>query len=97
MYQFARGIADRFADARQPDVRKCRHTPTCWRFRPDTGTISRMLAKAGYYTAYKGKWHLDREFDTDTPSRLFTSEMDTYGFSDFAWPGDVLAHSLGRL
>lgn len=58
-------------------------------------TVGHMLRKAGYYTAYKGKWHLDREFDTDTPSRLFTSEMDTYGFSDFAWPGDVLAHSLG--
>lgn len=58
-------------------------------------TIGHMLRRAGYYTAYKGKWHLDREFDTDAPSRLFAKEMDAYGFSDFAWPGDVLAHSLG--
>ncbi|CAB3736038.1 sulfatase-like hydrolase/transferase [Achromobacter piechaudii] len=58
-------------------------------------TIGHMLRKAGYYSAYKGKWHLNREFDTDTPSRLFTTEMDAYGFSDFNWPGDVLAHSLG--
>ena len=27
-------------------------------------TIGHMLRKAGYYTAYKGKWHLSREFDT---------------------------------
>ena len=58
-------------------------------------TIGHLLRQAGYYTAYKGKWHLDREFDTDAPSRLFAKEMDAYGFSDFAWPGDVLAHSLG--
>lgn len=58
-------------------------------------TIGHMLRQAGYHTAYKGKWHLDREFDTAAPSRLFTQEMDAYGFSDFVWPGDGLAHSLG--
>ena len=58
-------------------------------------TIGHLLRKAGYYTAYKGKWHLNHEFDSDTPSKLFTTEMDAYGFSDFVWPGDVLAHTLG--
>ena len=62
---------------------------------PEVPTIGHMLRKAGYYTAYKGKWHLNREFDTDEPSRLFTKEMDAYGFSDFVWPGDVLVHTLG--
>ncbi|SIR93211.1 arylsulfatase [Aquipseudomonas alcaligenes] len=61
----------------------------------DTPTIGHMLRKQGYYTAYKGKWHLNRTFDTETPERLFTQEMDAYGFSDFVWPGDVLAHTLG--
>lgn len=61
----------------------------------DVPTIGHMLRKAGYYTAYKGKWHLNRDFDTDEPSRLFTKEMDAYGFSDFVWPGDVLVHTLG--
>lgn len=61
----------------------------------DIPTIGHMLRKAGYYTAYKGKWHLDREFDTDSPGKLFTKEMDAYGFSDFVWPGDVLVHTLG--
>lgn len=62
---------------------------------PHTPTIGTLLRRQGYYTAYKGKWHLNRAFDTDTPSRLFTAEMEEYGFADFVWPGDVLAHSLG--
>jgi arylsulfatase len=61
----------------------------------DVPTIGHMLRKAGYYTAYKGKWHLNRDFDTDLPDRLFTKEMEAYGFSDFVWPGDVLTHTLG--
>ncbi|MFB2864041.1 sulfatase-like hydrolase/transferase [Aeromonas sp. MdU4] len=58
-------------------------------------TVGTLLRQQGYYTAYKGKWHLNRDFDTDTPSRLFSAEMEAYGFADFVWPGDVLAHSLG--
>lgn len=62
---------------------------------PQLPTVGHMLRGAGYYTAYKGKWHLDAAFDTEEPSHLFTREMDAYGFSDFAWPGDGLAHTLG--
>ncbi len=58
-------------------------------------TLGHMLRKAGYYTAYKGKWHLNREFESTDADRLFTTEMDAHGFSDYAWPGDVLAHELG--
>lgn len=58
-------------------------------------TVGHMLRKAGYYTAYKGKWHLNRAFDDNDGNRLFTREMEEYGFADFAWPGDVLAHGLG--
>lgn len=61
----------------------------------DVPTIGHMLRKAGYYTAYKGKWHLNSDFDSERPERLFTKEMDAYGFSDFIWPGDVLTHTLG--
>jgi len=61
----------------------------------DVPTIGHMLRKAGYYTAYKGKWHLNRDFDAEEPGHLFTKEMDAYGFSDFVWPGDVLVHTLG--
>lgn len=62
---------------------------------PDVPTVGHMLRKAGYYTAYKGKWHLNREFDREEPDRLFTKEMEAYGFADFVWPGDVLAHTQG--
>jgi arylsulfatase A-like enzyme len=59
-------------------------------------TIGHMLRKAGYHTAYKGKWHLDAAFDGhDGPARLFTKEMDAYGFSDFGVPIDALAHAHG--
>jgi len=58
-------------------------------------TIGHMLRKAGYHTAYKGKWHLDAAFDGQAPQRLFTREMDAYGFSDFGLPIDALAHAHG--
>ena len=58
-------------------------------------TIGHMLRKAGYYTAYKGKWHLTREFDSHEPKQLFTDEMDAYGFADYASPGDLVGHDLG--
>ncbi|ACF00723.1 sulfatase [Rhodopseudomonas palustris TIE-1] len=58
-------------------------------------TVGHMLRKAGYYTAYKGKWHLNRKFDTQETDRLFTKEMDDYGFSDYFSPGDIIGHTLG--
>ena len=58
-------------------------------------TIGHMLRKAGYYTAYKGKWHLNRKFDNEEPDKLFTEEMEKYGFADFFSPGDIIGHTLG--
>jgi len=62
---------------------------------PKIPTIGHMLRKAGYYSAYKGKWHLTKSFDQKEPTRLFTPEMDAYGYSDYASPGDVVGHTLG--
>ncbi len=62
---------------------------------PTVPTVGHMLRKAGYYSAYKGKWHLNKEFDVSEPERLFTKEMNEYGFSDFAGPGDIIGHTLG--
>ena len=62
---------------------------------PKVPTIGHMLRKAGYYTAYKGKWHLNKEFDSHEPTKLFTKEMDEYGFADYASPGDLVGHDLG--
>ena len=62
-------------------------------------TIGTMLREAGYYTAYKGKWHLAKEFETvnelGTPTKIFTSEMEAYGFSDYFGVGDIIAHEQG--
>jgi arylsulfatase A-like enzyme len=65
----------------------------------DLHTIGDMLRDAGYYTAYKGKWHLTREFETvnelGTPTKIFTQEMEAYGFSDYFGVGDIIAHEQG--
>jgi len=62
---------------------------------PKVPTIGHMLRQAGYYTAYKGKWHLNKEFDSHNPTSLFTREMEEYGFADYASPGDLVGHDLG--
>ena len=66
---------------------------------PAIPTVGHMLREAGYYTAYKGKWHLTKEFETvnslGTPEKIFTKEMDAYGFSDYFGVGDIIAHTRG--
>lgn len=65
----------------------------------DIPTVGHMLREAGYYTAYKGKWHLTKEFETvnslGTPEKIFTKEMEAYGFSDYFGVGDIIAHTRG--
>jgi arylsulfatase len=65
----------------------------------DIKTIGHMMREVGYYSAYKGKWHLTKEFETenklDAPTRIFTKEMDAYGFSDYLGVGDIMAHTQG--
>lgn len=58
-------------------------------------TVGDMLRKAGYYTAYKGKWHLSRDFDTKSVEKFMTPEMEKYGFADNFSPGDLIGHALG--
>jgi arylsulfatase len=63
---------------------------------PNTGN---MLRELGYYTAYKGKWHLTKAFEsadsTEIPDRIYNKEMEEYGFSDYMGIGDVIGHTLG--
>jgi len=62
-------------------------------------TAGDMLRAAGYYTAYKGKWHLTKEFETVNKegqlTKIFTEEMEAYGFSDYVGVGDIIAHHQG--
>jgi len=66
---------------------------------PEVRTLGHLLREAGYYTAYKGKWHLTKEFETvnelGTPQKIFTREMEAYGFSDYFGVGDIIGHTLG--
>ena len=66
---------------------------------PEMTTIGDMLREAGYYTAYKGKWHLTKEFEEvnslGSPTKIFTAEMEAYGFSDYFGIGDIIAHEQG--
>ena len=65
----------------------------------DLPTIGHLLRDVGYYTAYKGKWHLTREFETvnqlGSPTKIFTQEMEAYGFSDYFGIGDIIGHDRG--
>lgn len=65
----------------------------------DIPTLGDMLREAGYYTAYKGKWHLTKEFEEvnklGSPTKIFTAEMEAYGFSDYFGVGDIIAHTQG--
>jgi arylsulfatase len=62
-------------------------------------TIGDRLREVGYYTAYKGKWHMTKEFETvnelGSPTKIFTQEMEAYGFSDYFGVGDIIAHTQG--
>ncbi|MEO1184443.1 MAG: sulfatase-like hydrolase/transferase [Cyanobacteria bacterium J06636_27] len=60
-------------------------------------TYGHLLRKSGYYTAYKGKWHLNRKFDSTNKPVNLTKVMDNYGFSDYDYydPGDIIGHTLG--
>jgi len=63
-------------------------------------TIGKILRKLGYYTAYKGKWHLNGAMAVENqPSdikALFESLMDRdYGFYDYTGTGDYIEGALG--
>lgn len=66
---------------------------------PDMPTVGDLLREAGYYTAYKGKWHMTKEFEEvnklGSPTKIFTAEMEAYGFSDYFGIGDIIAHEQG--
>ncbi len=65
----------------------------------DIDTLGDIMRKQGYYTAYKGKWHLTQEFETanslHSPKRILVDEMEEYGFGDYFGIGDVIGHTEG--
>ena len=73
--------------------------PWCDDLSTDLDTVGDMLRKEGYYTAYKGKFHLNNTFETTNdihfPKKLLAEEMEEYGFSDYFGIGDIIAHTEG--
>ena len=54
---------------------------------PAIPTLGHMLRDAGFYTAYKGKWHLhalpkDQNWE-NAPERI--NALEPYGFADYGW------------
>ncbi|MFO1082489.1 MAG: sulfatase-like hydrolase/transferase [Reyranellaceae bacterium] len=67
---------------------------------PGLPTVGKILRKLGYYTAYKGKWHLNgamaMENRADDIKALFESMMDRdYGFYDYTGTGDYIEGARG--
>jgi arylsulfatase A-like enzyme len=67
---------------------------------PKLPTIGKILRKLGYYTAYKGKWHLNGAMAMENRANdikaLFESTMDKdYGFYDYTGTGDYIEGALG--
>ena len=59
-------------------------------------TLGTMLRQCGYYTAYKGKWHLafENEPTDEEQAHAYVNALERYGFSDWNPAGDVMGHPL---
>ena len=60
-------------------------------------TIGDRMREAGYYTAYKGKFHMGAAGAFDTPDEnatLQTNAMEPYGFSDWNAIGEIAGAPL---
>jgi arylsulfatase len=62
-------------------------------------TLGEMLGEAGYYAAYKGKWHMSKDMDTldslALPQEKLTQIIESYGFKDYVGIGDVIGLTQG--
>jgi arylsulfatase len=60
---------------------------TSGRLAPEIPTLGTMLREQGYYTAFKGKWHLSE-------SRPGEDMLEPYGFADYQAWGDMFGSPL---
>ena len=80
-----------------PSTRMIDNTNLAWiedmRADPETlPTIGHMLRDLGYYTAYKGKWHL-----SEFPKGNTKDAMEPFGFANFQEWGDAMGAPLDGL
>ncbi len=58
-------------------------------------TVGDLMRAAGYYTAYKGKVHMNSTIEDGKSDLLQTDAMEAYGFSDYNATGDDFGHEHG--
>ena len=62
-------------------------------------TLGDMLGEAGYYSAYKGKWHMSKVLNTRDeyalPQEKLTKVIESYGFKDYVGIGDIIGEFQG--
>ncbi len=65
----------------------------------DLPTVGTMLGEAGYYVAYKGKWHMSKALGTQDelalPQERLSAHLAGYGFYDYVGIGDAIGHTHG--
>lgn len=71
------------------------NTPPYPQLKPQTPTIGHMLRQAGYYTAYKGKWHItnieqDRHAVAEGVFANTEGALEPFGFSNYNFNGDPI-------
>jgi arylsulfatase len=70
------------------------NTPPYPQLKPETPTIGHMLRQAGYYTAYKGKWHVSNiaEGERHGPAEGIwpnaSASLEPYGFANYNFDGE---------
>lgn len=63
--------------------------------KPTLPALGSMMRRAGYYPAYKGKWHLTRDAgsEMDKAKTILTGALEPFGFSDYNEHGDFHGNS----
>ena len=68
-------------------------------FSTDIPTIGHYMRELGYYAAYQGKFHLNRDLEAEVnevqPALIGRELMNQHGFSDYTGIGDSIGMTLG--
>jgi len=66
----------------------------------DIPSLGHMMREMGYYAAYQGKFHLNRDLEETQPKGappklIGRKTMESYGFADYTGIGDIIGSTLG--
>ncbi len=82
------------------DTRMIDNTDYPWQeaLSEDLTTVGDLMTEAGYYVAYKGKWHMGDEsmlFESTEPEQQQQDGLEGYGFHDWNAEGDITGEAYG--